>query len=175
MKKTDVRHSVRQFCLECQGNSATAVRECVDTACALWPHRLPGAVSPEAGSSEHAVNSQERSPEFACSAESCVPLFASELSETIAEHQAEQKVELGAEFAASPTPSSPKAREAQRRVLLRAVRRHCLSCAASRADVRACAAREECGLWSYRFGVRPETYRSVRERFLRPKNLSLFT
>lgn len=58
---------------------------------------------------------------------------------------------------------------------LRAVRRHCLSCAASRAEVRACTARESCTLWSYRFGVRPETYLAVKERCLHPRALSLFT
>ena len=56
---------------------------------------------------------------------------------------------------------------------LRAVRRQCLLCAGSPADVRACRARDDCALWSYRFGVRPDTYRSVRRRFFAPKLLTL--
>ncbi|MDE7242199.1 hypothetical protein [Desulfovibrio sp.] len=59
------------------------------------------------------------------------------------------------------------------RAVLRAIRRQCLACAGSRWDVRACAAREDCALWSYRFGVRPRTYREVRRRFFAPRELDL--
>ena len=59
------------------------------------------------------------------------------------------------------------------RAVLRAIRRQCLACAGSRGEVRACAARDDCPLWSYRFGVRPRTYRQVRRRFFAPRELDL--
>lgn len=59
------------------------------------------------------------------------------------------------------------------RAILRAIRRQCLACAGSRGEVRACAAREDCPLWSYRFGVRPRTYKLVRRRFFAPRELDL--
>lgn len=184
MKKPDIRHVVRHFCLECQGGSAKAVRECADAICALWPHRLPGSSAPlgvpdREDEAEHKnAPAQEKAQDSITVAGICSP----SLSLGCSDGSAPSGIELvdgsmlpDTEIVDGLALSGPKAREAQRRVLLRAVRRHCLSCAASREDVRACAAREQCGLWSYRFGVRPETYRSVRERFLRPKTLSLFT
>ena len=68
--------------------------------------------------------------------------------------------------------ADPDANDATRAVL-RAIRRHCVACAGSRAEVRACAARGDCALWSYRFGVRPRTYRAVRRRFFAPRELDL--
>lgn len=62
---------------------------------------------------------------------------------------------------------------AAQRAILRAIRRQCLACAGSRSEVRACAAREDCPLWSYRFGVRPRTYKLVRRRFFAPRELDL--
>lgn len=59
------------------------------------------------------------------------------------------------------------------RAILRAIRRQCLACAGSRSEVRACTEREDCPLWSYRFGVRPRTYRLVRRRFFAPRELDL--
>ena len=47
---------------------------------------------------------------------------------------------------------------------LRAIRRHCLDCAGGRAEVRACDAREDCPLWSFRFGVLPGTFKRVAAR-----------
>ncbi len=47
---------------------------------------------------------------------------------------------------------------------LRAIRGHCLACAGSRKEVRACDARENCPLWSYRFGVLPATFKRVAAR-----------
>lgn len=35
--------AVRRFCLVCQGDAPSAVRACADTACSLWPWRLPEA------------------------------------------------------------------------------------------------------------------------------------
>ncbi len=45
--------------------------------------------------------------------------------------------------------------------VLRQIRQHCLVCAGSRAEVRSCSAKETCGLWSYRFGVLPATFKRV--------------
>lgn len=59
------------------------------------------------------------------------------------------------------------------RGLLRAVRRYCLDCAGGRHEVRACQARQACPLWSYRFGVRPQTWRAVHRRFFAPRELTL--
>lgn len=164
MKRQTITHSVRMFCLECQGNSPKAVRECSDASCALWPYRLPDT---SASSAMEMGGRPEATPQdvpldFACSAESC----AESSSDPVAAQDTEE---------VASRVLTPQAREAARRIVLRAVRRHCMACAASRGDVRDCAAREKCGLWSYRFGVRPETYRAVRQRFLGPKILSLLT
>ncbi len=55
---------------------------------------------------------------------------------------------------------------------LRLVRGYCLGCAGSRLEVRECGARDGCPLWSYRFGVRPSTFRRVSSR-LRKERQSL--
>ncbi len=60
------------------------------------------------------------------------------------------------------------------RLALRSVRRHCLHCAENTSDVRACTAKNECPLWSLRFGVYPTTYKRVIKRLSQPKRLSLF-
>ncbi|MBD5539345.1 MAG: hypothetical protein HDQ94_05050 [Desulfovibrio sp.] len=74
----------------------------------------------------------------------------------------------------APGPDAARvAGAALSRAVLRAIRRQCLACAGSRGDVRACAAREDCALWSYRFGVRPRTYKEVRRRFFAPRELDL--
>lgn len=70
--------------------------------------------------------------------------------------------------AGEPLGQSPKWR-----LLLRAIRRQCLACAGKPCEVRVCAARETCALWSYRFGVRPRTYIEVRRRFFAPRELDL--
>lgn len=107
--------AARRFCLDCQGASPGAVRDCVDACCPLWEWRLaPG------GAAEAARE--------------------------------------GADTA---------------RAILRAIRRQCVACAGSRGEVRACGAREGCALWSYRFGVRPRTYKKVRRRFFVPRELDL--
>ena len=32
--------AIRQFCLECQGNSSRSVRQCADEDCPLWGWRM---------------------------------------------------------------------------------------------------------------------------------------
>ena len=94
--------AIRQFCLECQGNSSRSVRQCADEDCPLWGWRMA------------AIEADSR-PEW-------------------------------------HGPDAP-------RRALRVIRGQCMMCAGSRADVRQCAAREDCVLWRYRFGVRPQTYK----------------
>ncbi len=60
------------------------------------------------------------------------------------------------------------------RKALRVVRAHCLSCAGHRSEVRLCTAKEQCPLWSLRFGVYPATYKRVKARLAQGKRLSLF-
>ena len=47
---------------------------------------------------------------------------------------------------------------------LRLIRAYCLRCAGSRQDVRECEAKDGCSLWSYRFGVKPTTFKRVSSR-----------
>lgn len=47
---------------------------------------------------------------------------------------------------------------------LRLIRGYCLGCAGSRREVRECEARDDCPLWSYRFGVEPATFKRVSSR-----------
>lgn len=79
----------------------------------------------------------------------------------------------GVEAGGEPGMETGPAARSPAREILRAIRRQCLACAGSRREVRACAAREDCPLWSYRFGVRPRTYRQVRRRFFAPRELDL--
>ena len=57
---------------------------------------------------------------------------------------------------------------------LRAARRYCLvCCGGERRELRSCAAKGSCALWSYRFGVSPHTYRRVKERLRGPRQFTL--
>ncbi len=60
------------------------------------------------------------------------------------------------------------------KIALRHVRKHCFNCAGDRKDIRQCTAKEECPLWSLRFGVYPATYKRVKARLAQGKRLSLF-
>jgi hypothetical protein len=51
--------SLRCFCLQCQGEQTLFVRTCPDTACALYPFRLPGACGVST-SGERAVRAVRR-------------------------------------------------------------------------------------------------------------------
>lgn len=72
-----------------------------------------------------------------------------------------------------PAECVPPGNEGEAVPPLRAIRRFCLHCCGFRDAVRGCDARETCALWSYRFGVQPETYRRVRSRFSGPRTLVL--
>lgn len=55
---------------------------------------------------------------------------------------------------------------------LRCIRRYCLECAETRQDVRDCKAKD-CLLWSYRFGVMPNTFKRVVSRIREKKQTLL--
>lgn len=186
--RVDALRSIRRFCLECQGESAAAVRQCTDSHCALWAWRLPEAPAavlaevlaavpghapaplPEAAASASGVKTP--GGEAAGPRAAAFPLLMAAQQPSGAEEQtvAGEKPQ-GDE---DGPQRDPRVRKALARRALRAIRRHCLNCAGHRCDVRACAAREDCLLWSLRFGVRPETYKAVRQRFFAPKKLTLF-
>lgn len=46
----------------------------------------------------------------------------------------------------------------------RVIRRFCMGCAGGGKDVRECDAKENCAVWSYRFGVSPATFKRVVAR-----------
>lgn len=61
---------------------------------------------------------------------------------------------------------------------VRVIRRFCLICCGNthgeaRAEVRACAARESCALWSFRFGCTPQVWHRMRLRRTAPQPLLL--
>lgn len=76
---------------------------------------------------------------------------------------------------ALPTEASPEGSNKiqSSRAAMRVVRRQCMACAGGRREVRFCSAKGDCPLWSWRFGVRPQTYKDVRRRFFAPRALSL--
>lgn len=167
--RVDAWRSVRRFCLECQGESAPAVLACADRQCALRPWRLsePPAealAACMAGLKLVHMATAHRSGDASGDA------FGDALDDALGGNLEGKVSEAKGE---SSPPRDPRIRKALSRCALRAIRRHCLNCAGDRREVRACAAREECGLWSLRFGVRPETYKAVRQRFAAPKKLSL--
>ncbi len=73
-----------------------------------------------------------------------------------------------------PLLEKPSEKNQEDRKALRTIRQHCLACAGHRTDVRMCTAKEECALWSLRFGVYPATYKRVRERLAQGRQRSLF-
>ncbi len=179
MPRVPILRSVRRFCLACQGGSARAVRACADEGCPLRDWRLPV---------EKAADAEAAPAAQAASAGQSVPagqdiLLAQASSVLISQQGTELSAAGGASAPAASAARTCAAAETavvgelspRARAALRAVRRQCLLCAGSRQDVRACRAREECPLWSYRFGVRPETYKAVRQRFFAPRPLTLFT
>ena len=70
--------------------------------------------------------------------------------------------------------AAPAAGDAAPGKTLRVIRLFCLGCAGGRKDVRECDAKENCALWSFRFGVLPSTFkRVVARRKKRRMNLTL--
>ena len=129
------------------------MRACADRNCALWVWRLPDATP-------HPT--EDASPPRAAAVEDIT-------QEDAAMRQQESALLRQQESALL----RQQERVRLRRAALRAIRGQCLACAGDRKDVRACAARQ-CPLWSLRFGVLPETYKTVRTRFFAPRRLTLF-
>ncbi len=148
MARPHVLRQIRRFCLDCQGNAATAVKACSDENCSLWPWRCE-------------ETTQQRIAQIAV--ENATALSSDSLALSENEENKTRQIEHSARIT---TNMAQKA--------LRIIRRHCLACAGHRKDVRVCTAKEECPLWSLRFGVYPATYKRVRERIARGRQRSLF-
>ncbi len=149
MTKGSTLKAIRRFCMACQGGSSRQVAACEDTGCALHLYRS-GEVPEKPELAERAeLTGQTRQPELA----EQVDAEKSGLAE---------RAELAELAEQAPCPP------------IRTVRRFCMACCANlRAEVRACAAREDCALWSYRFGCTPETWRRVKNRRSSPRPLLL--
>lgn len=141
--------AIRRFCLDCQGGVAREVRLCPDIGCDLYPWRLAGILAGGGGGGRNVENGRhcDAAPAIARSGTVTEPLPGT-------------------------LPLMAQALPDERPV--RAIRRYCVTCCCGeRAEVRTCDARDRCALWSYRFGVLPETYRRVRARLTGPRALVL--
>ncbi len=145
--------AIRRFCLDCQGGVAREVRLCPDRGCGLYAWRLAGIVaggSNGGGRHDHAGDGDADTDPVA-----------------------------GASTGSSGGNPLPGALPLIAQTLpderpVRAIRRYCIACCGGeRAEVRTCDARDRCALWSYRFGVLPETYRKVKARLTGPRTLVL--
>lgn len=149
--------AIRRFCLDCQGGVAREVRLCPDTGCGLYAWRLAGIVAGGASGGGK--------------------------QDTAGDGDADADALTGTPAASSGGPSGgdplPGALPLIAQTLpderpVRAIRRYCIACCGGeRAEVRTCDARDRCALWSYRFGVLPETYRKVKARLTGPRALVL--
>ena len=149
MTKGSTLKAIRRFCMACQGGSSRQVAACEDADCALHLYRS-GEVPEQ--------------PELAERAELTGQIRQSELAEQAGAEKSglAERAELAELAEQAPCPP------------IRTVRRFCMACCANlRAEVRACAAREDCALWSFRFGCTPETWRRVKNRRSSPRPLLL--
>ena len=164
--------AIRRFCLDCQGGVAREVRLCPDTACGLYAWRLAGIVAGGAnGGGKHDPTGygDADSPDAPqVSGMSGVSGALARKSGT-AKHAPDTS-------ATDPLPGALPliAQTLPDERPVRAIRRYCIACCGGeRAEVRTCDARDRCALWSYRFGVLPETYRKVKARLTGPRTLVL--
>ncbi len=156
MSHVKIIRAIRRFCLDCQGGVAREVRLCPDTGCGLYAWRLAGILTGGTGGGRH---------------------------DHAGDGDADTDPVAGAPVGSSGEPSGgnplPGALPLIAQTLpderpVRAVRRYCIACCGGeRAEVRTCDARDRCALWSYRFGVLPETYRKVKARLTGPRTLVL--
>lgn len=160
MSYSRVVRAIRRFCLECQGGAAREVRRCPDLDCALRIWRMAGARGTEQpGQVEGCIGA-------GCPA-SVAPGAVAAAAAAAVENGA------AAREAVVPPECVPPGNEGEVVPPLRAIRRFCLHCCGFRDAIRGCDARDACALWSYRFGVRPETYRRVKARFYGTRPLVL--
>lgn len=163
--------AIRRFCLDCQGGVAREVRLCPDTGCGLYAWRLAGILADmAAGGKRRASDNHDHGdhdpdghgPENR-------GLDAAPVAGLPAGSSADQS-------AADPLPGALPliAQTLPDERPVRAIRRYCVACCGGeRSEVRTCDARDRCALWSYRFGVLPETYRRVKARLTGPRALVL--
>ncbi len=181
------RRALQAFCVACQGGAAAYVASCPDKDCQLHALRLApenpqgpanaqGVLLEGRAAAGQAVTVQapgeDQAPEATrAPGEIQVPggMQAPEATQVPGATQAPHATQAGE---AQPSAAPGKILPADSLACLRAIRRHCMVCADGRQDVRACADKN-CLLWSYRFGVTPETYRRVKDRFFKPKKLLL--
>lgn len=127
--------ALRRFCLECQGGHPPSVAACRDVDCLLYAlRRQPGTPAGEDAAPGDA--DQDRA----------------------------ETGSGGAAAAPGCDAAAPAGSEGGPGRPVRVIRRFCLLCGGSRAEVRACDARDSCPLWSYRFGVLPATFKRVLAR-----------
>ncbi len=152
MSHVKIIRAIRRFCLDCQGGVAREVRLCPDTGCGLYAWRLAGILTGGTGGGRH---------------------------DPAGDHDPDAAPLGGAPVGRPATDPLPGALPLIVQTLpderpVRAVRRYCIACCGGeRAEVRTCDARDRCALWSYRFGVLPETYRKVKARLTGPRTLVL--
>ncbi|MFV0350214.1 MAG: hypothetical protein ACK5JO_16700 [Halodesulfovibrio sp.] len=147
MTKGSTLKAIRRFCMACQGGSSRQVAACEDADCALHPYR-----------SGEQIERPEQAEQIG-QADLAGKAGQPEQPEQPEQIEQPEQAELAEQ---APCPPS------------RTIRRFCMACCANlRAEVRACAAREDCALWSYRFGCTPETWRRVKNRRSSPRPLLL--
>ena len=145
--------ALRRFCLDCQGGHVPSVSSCRDGSCILYPYRRlkpPASGSPE-----------PRPPELHDPESGEAALSGPDPAVAAGEQPAAPADAPGPE---GPVPATASSGHVSAEPTLRVIRRFCLNCAGSRAEVRECDARDNCSLWSYRFGVLPATFRRVIAR-----------
>lgn len=180
MSYVRIVRAIRRFCLECQGGAAREVRACPDVACALSMWRMAGARSLAEGGDDAAATGEAAATAH-CAAD-VQPLLEMPVERPAALSPAmpdvRQPGQQTAPQAAHLPPHLPEGcvpcgLEGSFVEPLRAIRRFCFHCCAYRDAIRACDAREACPLWSYRFGVLPETYRKVKARLRGHRTVTL--
>ncbi len=164
MSKAKALRALRRFCLDCQGEDIEAVRNCPEISCPLWPFRVRSKKKAQEPplETEHLLLAQEEQPAQS-SLMNLMPAKQLSGEKTVRESSTASSRNLETENSAAQTDLSA----------LRAIRRQCLQCADNRRHVRACDARDTCAVWSYRFGVLPETYLRVKRRLSSNKLLYL--
>ena len=145
--------ALRRFCLDCQGGHVPSVGACRDDSCILYPYRR---LKPPESAVPEACPPEPRFPESCKETRPGPDPAASTEEKPSARADASGRDEAAPALASSGHSSAEPA--------LRVIRRFCLNCAGSRAEVRECDARDSCSLWSYRFGVQPATFKRVIAR-----------
>lgn len=165
--------AIRRFCLDCQGGVAREVRLCPDTGCGLYAWRLAGILTGGAnggGRHDPTGDGDADAPDAVTVSDVSMVAGAPPKGSALAGKPATNKPSSDPLPGALPLIAQTLPDERP----VRAIRRYCLSCCGGeREEVRTCDARDRCALWSYRFGVLPETYRRVKARLTGPRTLVL--